>query len=71
MKKELDAFAQVRQEIREIDRKIQCLSACFMVISQPEMLDSVNYQLLALKVRRNGLMNQLKGLYQEQIILGK
>lgn len=66
LKKENERYLQILQQVREIDCRIRCLNACFQVISQPEMLDSVNYQLLGLKLRRQTLLTQLKPLYQKK-----
>ncbi len=71
MKKEQNLYEQICLEIKELDRKILCLSACFSVISQPEMLDSVNYQLLSLQGRRRVLFEQLRELKTEQSVLEK
>ncbi len=61
-----DNYLQILSQVRQIDCKIRCLNACFQVVSQPEMLDSVNYQLLGLKLRRQMLLSQLKPLYQKK-----
>ena len=71
MKNKLDQYEQVCAEIKELDRKIQCLGACFVVISQPEMVDSVNFELLSLKGRRTVLYKHLKELKEGRSVLGK
>lgn len=54
-------------EIRETDRKLRCLDACFIAISRPEMLDAVNLQILALKARRAALFSELRTLGSQQV----
>lgn len=71
MKKSISSYNEIYKEIKEIDRKVECLHACFIAVSQPEMLDSVNFQLLALRVRRKVLLSQLKAIVSEQDLLGK
>ena len=71
MKKEENQYDQICAEIKELNRKIQCLSACFIVISRPEMIDSVNYELLSLKSRRSLLYEWLKDVKTERSTLGK
>lgn len=62
-------YAQTLSEIKEIDRKLRCLDACFSVISQPEMLDSINYQILSLKTKRSMLFKQLCAIKSQTVIL--
>lgn len=64
-------YEEIYLEIKELDRKIRCLSACFLVVSQPEMIDSVNYQILSLQGRRRALFEQLRSLKSKQSSLGK
>ncbi len=71
MKNKQNLYDQICLEVKDLDRKICCLSACFLVVSQPEMLDSVNYQLLSLQVRRKVLYDQLKAIKNERRVLGK
>jgi len=71
MEKSASLYNEIYKEMKEIDRRTECLCSCFMVISQPEMLDSMNFQLLALKTRRKVLLEQLKSMVSEQDLLGK
>ena len=56
-------YNDLRAQIGEIDRKIKCLSSSLSVIGDPEMLDSVNYQLLSLKTRKLALFKQIRQIY--------
>ncbi len=64
-------YQQILAEIKDLDRQIQCLNACFLVISNAEMIDSVNYQLLSLKKRRWLLFKLLRTLKKPSVVLGK
>ncbi len=66
MKKTKDAYTEAVLQLREVDRKIKCLSACFKVISEPGLIDSVNYEILALKARRLFLAGEIRRLYQPE-----
>ncbi len=57
-------YGQLLEVLRDIDRKIRCLEACFVVISEPEMVDKVNLQLSELRRQRKGVFEQLKPLYK-------
>ena len=59
-------YKEILSELGEINRKIQCLEACFKVISQPELVDSVNYQLMGLKLRRQYLFFFFLTIYKQQ-----
>lgn len=56
-------YDDLRAQIGEIDRKIQCLSSSLSVISEPEILDAVNYQLLSLNTLKKALFKQMKEIY--------
>ena len=64
--KEKIQYEETLAELRQLDKKIECLEACFLVISQAEMIDSVNYQLLGLKLRRHTLLAHLRGSYAQK-----
>ena len=64
--KEKIQYEETLAELRQLDKKIECLEACFLVISQAEMIDSVNYQLLGLKLRRRTLLAHLRGSYAQK-----
>ncbi len=64
-------YQQILSEIKDLDRRIQCLNACFSVVSNGEMLDSVNYQLLSLNKRRWALFKHLRTLKKQSLVSGK
>ena len=59
-------YEETVSQIKEVDRRIKCLNACFLVLSEPKMIDSVNYQLLALKTRRSFLSARAHELFAAQ-----
>ena len=69
--KQDEIYEKTLAEIKDLDRRIQCLNACFMVISNAEMLDSVNYQLLSLNKRRGSLFKYLRTLKKQSMVSGK
>ena len=64
--KEKIQYEETLNELHRLDKKIECLEACFLVISQAEMIDSVNYQLLGLKIRRRALLARLRSLHAQK-----
>ncbi len=64
-------YEKTLAEIKDLDRRIQCLNACFTVISNAEMLDTVNYQLLSLNKRRRLLFTHLRTLKKQSMVSGK
>ena len=62
------SYEQALSQLRDVDRRIKCLTACFQVISEPALIDSVNYELLALKARRLSAMEDIKRQYAAQTV---
>lgn len=59
-------YEETLHDLRAVERKINCLEQCFLVISHPETVDSVNYQLLSLQLQRKQLFERLRALNSEK-----
>ncbi len=66
MRNENIMYKSLLEQLREIDSRIRNLESCFLVISEPKMLDAVNYQILGLKMQRDVILQELRPLYQEK-----
>lgn len=66
MKKTINPYDEIRLQLQKIDRQIQGLDSTLRFISEPELVDSANYQLLALRAKRIFWMNQMRLAYRER-----
>lgn len=59
-------YLQTLEEMRLLECRIHCLEQCFLVVSDPETVDAVNLQLLALQKQKKGLFADLRALYDKK-----
>lgn len=71
MKKRNNEYAQTVADLKEVDRRMRCIYSCFRLVSEPKLLDAMNYELLSLQSKRAYLQQRVKELYAATKILEK